>query len=205
MKSLIGWSAVALLIAVYVTVAVAVLHPHVSPEYRAYYIDHTTEEWKRITYPNTPQQGISFGRIGLPEWVLYVRGFSHRDDWGRWTDQNVEPVAGLVFTHPFRGPICVDFTARTAPWIVDKVFVVKMGSESHTIKAASVDLTNYEVEFGDFGEAAELDFLPPGKLPRVYETLPESTDPRRVGLNLATLRLIPGECPNAEAPAPSHR
>jgi len=195
MKSLAYWLVIALLVSVYVAALFAVLHPHVSAAYKAYYIDHTSSDWNPAHYPGLPEQGMFFSRDGLPEWVQSTRGLSVREGWGRWTDEDLGNIAGLAFTRGFSGPLCVDFTARAVSWLPGKTLTVQMGSEIQTLRIATPDLTKYQVQFTQLRGADELDILFPDKLPRVSEVVPTNGDRRRLGLNLATLRLIPGQCP----------
>jgi len=186
---------------IYIGVLFAVLHPHVRPEYKAYYIDHISSDWNPSYYPGTLEQGMNFSRRGLPEWVKSTRGLSIRESWGRWTDEDLGPIAGLKFTQSFSGPLCVDFTARAVPWVVGRTITVEMGNEKHPLRIAAEDLTAYEVQFTNLQQANELNIDLPKSLPRVFEMVPTNGDPRRLALNLSTLRLIPGRCPAVSASA----
>src|ERR1700761_550832 len=90
----------------------AVLHPRVSPEYRAYYIDRVTDDWNPPHYAATPESGIVFGKEGWPDFVRSSVGFSHREDWGRWTDSGLQRTPALRMTREFSGPLCIQLTAH---------------------------------------------------------------------------------------------
>lgn len=198
MKAIAQWFVIAVLASVYLLALFAVLHPRVSPEYKAYYIERTASDWKPVRYASTPQEGITFSRKGVPQWVEFTSGLSFRDDWGRWTDEDLGAVAGLTFARPFSGTLCVDFTARAVPWVVGHPFVVRMGDETQTMRVAAPELTEYRAQFTHLPAADTLDILLPHGLPRVSEAAPKSDDRRRLGLNLATLRIVPGYCPSGE-------
>jgi len=192
MKFAVQWIAIVLLLAVYGAAGWAVLHPRVSPEYRAYFIDHTMTDY--MHYDSTPEQGMTFNRPGLPQWVWSTRGLSVRDDWGRWTDSDLALTAGLTFAHAFDGDVCLDFTARAVPWIVGQDIEVKMGSEQQPFRVSSEGLSEYRLQFEGLHGAKDLDFVLPPHLPPVKERAPQNPDTRRLGINLSLLRLIPGAC-----------
>ncbi len=205
MKDLVRWLIIAALAGVYLVTIFAVLHPRVSPAYAAFYIARTSSDWAPVRYAGTSQEGITFSRRGLPEWVESTRGLSVRDDWGRWTDEDLGDVAGLALTRPLSGDLCVDFTARAVPWIVGQTFVVQVGNEKQPLRIATPDLTEYRAQFTNLQAAGELDILTPPGLPRVRTQAPNNNDMRRLGLNLATLRIVPGSCGSGEMDAGATR
>jgi len=198
MKTLACWLVIMVLVSVYVAALFAVLHPHVSPAYKAYYIDHISSDWNPVHYPGSPEQGILFSRDGLPEWVQSTRGLSTREGWGRWTDEDLGSIAGVAFSHAVNGTFCVDLTARAVPWIVGQTIPVRMGNEVRDLHVASPELTKYQLQFTGLTDADQLDLLLPDKLPPVYKVVPTNGDRRRIALNLAALRLVPGQCPAGE-------
>ncbi len=199
MKATAQWFVIIVLAGIQLWALFAVLHPRVSPAYRAYYIERTTSDWKPVHYSGTTSDGITFSRKGVPEWVEFTRGLAQPDDWGRWTDEDLGDVAGLAFTQPLSGDLCVDFTARAVPWIVGQTFVVRMGDETQTLRVAAPELAEYRAQFTRLPPVAALDILLPPKLPRVMDAEPKSKDARRLGLDLATLRMVPGHCGSPEA------
>lgn len=170
------------------------LYPHVSPAYKAYFISRISSEWEDASYPGTPDQGIDFSRNGVPDWVQFTFGLSTPEGWGRWTDQNLDSTAGLVFSRNFSGQLCLDFAARAVPWVVGKTLTVRMAGQKHQMHIAATDLTQYQVQFTNLPPTDRLEFLLPEKLPRVVDVTPSDEDPRRLALNLATLRILPGAC-----------
>ncbi len=194
MKTLIQIIVIVILLAIYGTVAVAIFHPHVSPAYRAFFITRTSTDYNTSHYNTTPEQGVIFNHAGLPGWVLTTHGLSVRDDWGRWTDANLASTAGLSFNQAFNGELCVDTTFRAVPWLVGEAIMLRMGNQQKPIKIASADPTEYRVQLDELRGADELDFVLPPKLPAVIERAPDIPDPRRLGINISSLRLVPGQC-----------
>jgi hypothetical protein len=194
MKTTLLGLIIAALVFIYGATLFAVLHPRVSEAYKAYYINHISREWEFAGYSGTPEQGIVFSRNGLPNWVQFAFGLSYPEGWGRWTDKNLDSVAGLVFNRNFSGQLCVDFTVRAVPWVVGKTFAVRMGGQTHFMQIAGTDLTQYQVQFTNLPPSDRLELLIPEKLPRVFDITPTNRDMRRLALNLSTLRIVPGAC-----------
>jgi len=193
MKAIFLIAVLCALIAIYAVASWAVLHPHVSAAYRAYYIDHTTLYWNPVHYPGTPAEGMDFSREGLPDWVAYTRGFSIREPWGQWTDSTIAPAATVALTQSYDGIVCVDFSASAVSWLVGKQMAITMGSQTRTVKIES-GAYDYKVQFDHLQNARQLDFVPANRPPRVKDVDKHSLDDRRLGLDLSMLRLLPGEC-----------
>lgn len=184
---------IACLTVVYILALLAALHPKVSPNYRAHYIDHTSLDWNPPHYPGTPDEGISFGRKGLPEWISWSYGFSEQGPGGQWTDDDLGNVAGLVFDHPLSGTFCVEFRAAPAPHMRSS-FDLRLGRQSETIPLKSGGVADYQAQFNEVHEAGELEFVLPAKLPRIRDIDPPNRDPRRLGLLLITLKIHTTAC-----------
>lgn len=195
MKKLVQWLAIVALASTYGVVAFALLHPHVSQDYRAYFIDHTASDYRPMYYPGTPEDGIQFARSGLPVWVHSTQGLSNRESWGRWTDNDRGVPAGLTFAQPFNGPVCLDFSAAALPWVADKTVDVRFGQETRLMHIA-INTTEYRLQF-NARDADRLDFVLPRKLPQLVEIPPHNPDPRRLGIQLYRLRILPGDCTSA--------
>jgi hypothetical protein len=191
--NLLRWLIIAALLCIYAGTLFAVLHPKVSPGYRAYYMDRSSSDWNPEHYPGTPEKGIEFSRVGLPEWVESTHGLSFRDQWGRWTDTTVGPVPGLTFARSFNGPVCVQFVATAVP-AVGKTFTLKLGDQSQMVQVIPKVFGEYQVELEPVRPASRLDFVLPPQLPREADVDSHSSDMRRLGLELTSLRILSGPC-----------
>jgi hypothetical protein len=194
MKAIAQWLIITVLTGVYLVAFIAMLHPKVSAAYKSYYIDHNSSEWDPMHYPGTPEQGISFGRAGLPEWVASTFGLSFRDPMGRWTDRNIAKIPAVSFTRAFKGLTCVEFTVAPAPALAGKGIAVRMGDETKTLPDVKPGFVEYRVVFALERGSDKLEFLLPEKLPRESEVDRSSGDTRRLGLALNTLKILPGIC-----------
>jgi len=198
MKDIFRWAVILVLVGVYIAVAAAVLRPHVSPAYRAFYIDHTASDYNPVHVPGTPQEGISLGRSGLPSWVSSTHGFSVREEWGRWTDADLGHIAGLTFVQPFNEDVCLDFSASAVPWMVGKTIEIRFGTQQQHLRLEDGP-TEYRLPFVNLHNADRLDFVLPPKLPALIQESPAASDPRRLGILLDRIRIVPGACAAATA------
>ena len=192
--ALFRWLAIVVLLTIYVVAGMAVLRPKVSPEYRAFFIDHNTSDWEPVRYAGTPEEGFEFSRPGLPDWVESLRGFSWREPAGRWTDAELSRIPGIVFDRKFNGPLCLGFTASAALPQMGKTFGVTFGNKSQTVAIDPRLSAQYQLDFPDVQGAYYLNFILPRHLPRWGSVDPRNGDPRRLGLQLSDLRITPGSC-----------
>jgi len=173
----------------------AVLHPHVSADYRAYFIDRSSTDYEPEHYPSTPEEGMVFSHPGLPDWVATTRGLSFRDEGGgRWTDANLRATPGLLFTREFSGDVCVELKAYTIPWLGGQDMTVRFGHEDEAVKLVAGGPTTYDIQFHNVHAADRMDFLLPSNLPPLVERVHSSGDIRRLGVSFHTLRIVPGQC-----------
>lgn len=147
MKAVFQWMVIIALVAVYLAAFLAMLRPHVTPAYKSYFIDRTSSDWSPTHYPGTPEEGMNFGREGLPEWVDSTAGLSARDPIGRWTDSDISKVPAISFTRSFSGTVCVDITLTPAPSLLGKQFAVRMGDQTRSVQLAKPRLSEVRVLF----------------------------------------------------------
>ena len=197
MKAGIQWAVIVVLLAIYAGAMWAILHPHVSPEYRAFYIDRSASEYRPDHYAATPEQGMDFARRDLPDWVASTYNLYFVDGGGRWTDNNLGNRFGLKLARPFSGDVCLNFTAQAVSWMEGKPLEAELGDERHSVLAHGGP-AEYQVQFSGLEHADRLEFTLPVNLPRLVERDPHSNDPRRLGISLNVLKLLPGECRKPE-------
>jgi hypothetical protein len=194
MKVVIQWTVILVLLLIYAATLWAVLHPHVSPEYRAFYIDRTATDYRPTrTYNTTPEQGMVFSDPGLPAWVLTTHGLSFRDGGGRAIDEGLPGPAGVSFRQSFYGDICVEVKAYAFPGLAGKDIPVRFGEQEQLMRVPAEGPSTYELQFRELRDAKRLDFLVP-PVPSLLERSRPSRDARRVALSLRSLRLVSGRC-----------
>jgi hypothetical protein len=195
MKNVMQWIIILCLGSIYGAVAAAILRPNISQEYREYYITKNSTDFNPEHYPGTPEQGMFFGREGLPTWVRSSHGLNIRSDEGRFTDANLGTPAGLTFAQRLNGDVCLDLIASSVRWLTGKTMQIRLGDQAQTVRI-NEGRSEYRLDF-KVHDADRLDLVLPPKLPRVIEQPPYNADPRRLGVLLYRLRLLPGECSSA--------
>lgn len=185
---------VMVLLAIELYAVYAVLHPRVSPEYRAYYIDRITKDWNIQHYPATPADGILFGKNGWPDFVRFTSGFSFHEDWGRWTDADLQPSAKIFMNRQFSGPICIEINARPAASQVGRKVDIALGKNLGSIALPDPDYATYHVSFADAQPADTLEFRFQDDVPINSQFIHSGTDGRRLGFGLVWLKILPTVC-----------
>jgi hypothetical protein len=177
---------------VYLVVAYMVCRPKVSPEYRAYYIERISSDWKNgPRYAAQPEQGIVFGTEGLPTFVKYIYGFSAHQAWGRWTDGNLGKKAGVVLDQGLSGSVCLEIRAIPATSQLNKGITVTFGDQMKKVVLNSPRFDNYFLDFFEPNAADIVEF-------RFPDTPPPIPDGRRLGLGMEYLRLFRENCISAQ-------
>lgn len=182
------------LVLLYLAVLFLVLHPKVSKEYRTYFIEQTSSEWKPARYAATPEQGILLGKNGLPDFVDYIYGFSSRESWGRWTDARRNATAGLVLRDGLTGQVCVLMKAQPANSQSGKLIRIKFGDQEQKIALSSRGFSEYALDFFEKKPADKLEFQFYAAVPPENVFDRTNSDVRRLGLALMYIRFIPRSC-----------
>jgi hypothetical protein len=183
-------SALIALVSLHLAAFSALLHPKVSREYRSYYMDQTSQDWRVKHYLSTPEEGIDLSKPGWPDFVAYSFGISRSDNLGGWTDTRRGPKAGFEFNQSFSGPVCVVFDATPSKALLERRIVVAFGDQRSEIHfGRDESLQRYAVEFESPRPTTRLELLFPKQLPRVGHT-----DSRQLGIGLTKIRLFPQSC-----------
>jgi hypothetical protein len=167
----------------------AILHPHVSRRYRAYFIDRTSSDWAITQYHSTPEEGIVLSRAGLPDFVDYSYGISVAENWGRWTDTSLGLRAGFQLKESFSGPVCVAFEAGVTPAMLGRQVVLEFGDQRKPMVFGRNELHPYAVDFDLDKPADSFEFLFPDHMPPASEA-----DGRQLGIGLARVRILSHAC-----------
>lgn len=127
---------------------------------------------------------ITFADKTLAPGVVEMQGFSYHEDWGRWTDASVAPVATIRFAQPLPESFSLVIKGQTVekhPVAVVRVgrferefYIERFGDEVY------IDVTNSEG--ADFIEIAPLEAVSP-------KSLDINGDTRKLGIGLIELRV----------------
>ena len=194
MKSIFRLLALVVVLSVELYAVYAVLHPHVSPQYRSFYIEHSTLDWNPPHYAATPEDGIAFERPGWPDFVRNGYGFSYREGGGRWTDATVLDAPRIWMNRQFSGPVCLEMVLRPSPAELGHKLNVSLGSSVAQIELANREFATYRVGFDNAGPADTVQFGFEGPVPLAHDTRPTGEMPRRLGVQFSTLKILPGQC-----------
>lgn len=194
MRKLVQILAILVLLSVELYAAYAVLHPRVSAEYRAFFIDRSTKDWNPTHYPATPEQGIQFIQQGWPTFVRSSSGFSAVEPWGRWTDADLTPAPKIFMTRQFSGPLCIEFEAQPSYAERGTPVQVAFGQNTAGISLSNPEYTTYRVSFANASPADTLEFRFPETIPPNNELIRSSPDGRRLGMRFLSLRILPHQC-----------
>jgi hypothetical protein len=170
------------------------VHPRVSREYKAYFIDRTTKEWHPVhNYrPNAEQE--SFGTPTLPAFIRSIYGFSVPEQWGRWTDANYGTPAKIVLRYALTGPVCLDVKARAAGSQDGKAITLALGTEQRRVVFDSHGFSHYYIDFFESQSADVLELRFSGPIPPENAGNPKAGDARRLGLAVAGIRFFSTSC-----------
>jgi len=172
-------------------VVYAVLHPHVSPEYRAFFIDGTEDEYKPSHYLASPEQGIDFSRAGWPDFVRNSSGFTLPEAGSRWTVTDRTSSPTLFLNRRFSGPLCIEMMMQPSPAERGQNVRIMLGTNVGEVQLNEPGPAAYRVSFEDARAADTLQFQFAGPVPRNDQFVPRSPDPRRLGVRISTLRIFP--------------
>lgn len=197
-KTILQLLLVASLLTVYGLLLAAILHPRVSMEYLAYYIDRTSNEFSPVRYIATPEQGINFSSPGLPSFIRYISGFSDREPWGRWTDGDRGVTARISLAAPLKGSVCLDLNASPAAATEGQPITVALGSEAQNLVLHDPRFADYLVEFHLSKPADTIEFRFPIVVPKENAVERRVSDPRRLGLAITYLRLYSSACSDVQ-------
>jgi len=193
MRVALGILTVALLSGLHLAVLFALLHPQVSREYRAHYIDRTSSDWDTQHYFATPQVGIDLTRPGWPSFVDYSFGISRSQSFGRWTDTQLGLEAGFQFNRSFSGPVCLLLNAMPSDIMRGRSLTLVFGMQEKAILLSpDGKMRTYITQFDLPSPSTRLELRFTNRLPKVNDP-----SPRELGVELETLRIQELRCPIA--------
>ncbi|MCU0834799.1 MAG: hypothetical protein MUC77_10255 [Chromatiaceae bacterium] len=186
------------LAAFYGWVLLLVLTPNVSEEYRAYFIERSTKDWRPPRYAASLADGIDFSRPGLPSYLRSMSGVSVHEAWGRWTDARLRKAARFVFERPWSGDVCIALEASSVGPQLGKDVIIRADGNEIRFVAVSDKAQWYRVDLNldQPSEWIEIEPTAPA-LPAAWD--PGNTDPRSLGLGLYQLLVLPGHCREVSA------
>jgi phosphoglycerol transferase len=193
MPKSVTFSAIAILALAYLLLGFLAFNPKVDDDYRAYYIEKTTSDWKPASYSARVTDGIDFSKPGMPEFIASISGLSHQESWGRWTDASLLHAARIVYKQPLTGRVCISIDASSARKQVGKVVEIRIGDQKVRFipRTETPDRYQFETNLLTKTNVVEVEPRSPG-LPSGWDI--NNSDKRRIGIGLRRLVIAPGEC-----------
>ena len=168
----------------------ALLHPNVSREYRAHYIDRISSDWHTVRYQSTPAEGIDLTRQGWPDFVEYSFGLLSPGPFGRWTDTRMGLKSGFQFNRTFSGSVCVILEAMPSDSMRSQQVTLAFGDQEKDISFGRDEkIRPYLVDFELPRPETILALRFPKPLPRASHS-----NPRQVGVALNRIRIFSEAC-----------
>jgi phosphoglycerol transferase len=136
-------------------------------------------------YQSTLSEGIDFKREGYPNFIVQVSGVDGREDWGRWTNANLSPSAKFRFKAPLPKKFTLELQAN--PFAGNGVIPISIGSSFQSLALNRPDAT-YTLVFDNPNGSDLIEITPPHPI-TPKELNPASTDTRRIGVGLISLKI----------------
>ena len=129
-------------------------------------------------------EGFVFSRPGSPDFIKKMIGLAGREDWGRWSDQD---VVILQFSRPLPTPFILELQAKGFGPNVGKATKIVIGKDTHTIQLAS-DTQTFTVPIDAAESSNQIQIIPPA--PTSPNALnPGNPDTRNLGIGLVSIKL----------------
>jgi hypothetical protein len=148
-------------------------------------------------YPATLEEGVTFGRPGLPTFLAEMTGVAPHEPWGRWTDG---PAASLRFTTPLPRRFVLVVTAASHGPNLGQPVAFTVGSMTQTaVFTAELGKGPPDVRRLPFHLASTSDTLQI-RPPRPW--VPGAGDNRQIGLALIRIQIEPEGAATSVSPTP---
>lgn len=138
-------------------------------------------------YNATLAEGVDFKKESYPTFLKFVGGISQREDWGRWTDANLGNIAILGFNDPLPSRFTLELITQPFPANAGKFTLIRIGRQE---KSILIDGKNnrHNLDFENNGNIDLIEIIPP-KSSVSNKSTTSSSDPRRIGLGLVSLKI----------------
>lgn len=135
-------------------------------------------------YFSSLDEGFAFSRPGSPEFIKKMIGLAGREDWGRWSDQN---VVILQFARPLPKLFILELQAKGFGPNVGKATKIVVGKDTHIIQLTS-DTQTFSVPIDAADSNSQIQIIPPA--PTSPNALnPGNPDTRNLGIGLVSIKL----------------
>ncbi|WP_204578539.1 phosphatidylglycerol--membrane-oligosaccharide glycerophosphotransferase [Citrobacter cronae] len=136
---------------------------------------------------------ILFAAEGLPAFVKSITGVGHPEYWGRWSDANLSPAVAITYNQPLPAKFDVEIKAKAFGKNIGAPLPVSIGSCTHYL-TLHAEAETVILHMTNPDRLDTLTIVPP--YPELsnegnYIGFPKSAPPRKLGIGLTELRIIP--------------
>jgi Predicted integral membrane protein len=138
--------------------------------------------------PASLHDGIDFTKAEWPQFVRDVRGFSGREQWGRWSDANISKSVHIYFREPLPQKFTLALIAQAFASNANAPIKVVVGTQEYElILGSQPSEVNLQIDLQ--GESVDsISFIPPKPISPLQAGV--NGDVRKLGIGFISLRLI---------------
>ena len=129
-------------------------------------------------------EGFVFSRPGSPDFIKKMIGLAGREDWGRWSDQD---VVLLQFDHPLPQSFILELQAKGFGPNIGKATKIVIGKDTHFIELTS-DTETFTVPIDVADSNSQIQIIPPAPT-SPHALNPGNPDTRNLGIGLVSIKL----------------
>lgn len=145
-----------------------------------------------------PSDSILFYLDGFPEFVSNITGLGQRENWGRWSDQILNPSVQVTLTDFLPGDFWLEIKAKAYNENANDLTVVRIGNETKYVKFDH-DITLQRIHF-THATGNVIEIIPPHpELSREGNIIAAPLDApiRKIGVGLVSIKIIKNNINNA--------
>jgi hypothetical protein len=148
--------------------------------------EKTSRYKEKLFYHATLKEGVVFNKDGYPDFIVNVEGISHRENWGRWSDTNLNPTVIFEFKNQLPGNFILELNVGAYGSNVNKNVKVKIGETVKEFKVLEKSPRAYQLKFTNVNSRV-IEIIPPN--PTSPATLQKGGSGRKPGLSFVRLSI----------------
>jgi phosphoglycerol transferase len=141
-------------------------------------------------------EGISFAKTGAPSFLKGLTGLSDRENWGRWSDANLERNVTISFKQPLPPRFTMHIVARGYGPNAGVPCEVVVGSQTRTFIPSQSD-QEFVLSFGNQSNASTIVIRPAS--PITPHSIDGGADMRAIGIGFVRIWFDPIDNPGSSA------
>lgn len=142
------------------------------------------------TYLATINDGIDFKREGYPSFLKSVFGIDAHENWGRWSNANLNPSVKIVFKDALPKKFTLDLKALGYGQNINGKTRVQVGESVKFVLLQADANQEHKLQFENPSGADTIEITPP-KPTSPNELNYLISDTRKIGIGLVSIKIIP--------------